>query len=298
MPFVPSAAQNAQPDVSWGRRVSASGLSVGFRSFKLKQGRRFIFFAAFAALAAYFAPLTGLAFLLCGVLDVSRHRKLSYELIDRYFLGNGVSTWLLSPVNLFADLISRRNPGIYKIEDMPAEQRSEIETCVRAFVENGDRIKKHLSDVSSRSRRTMLTFKWFGAAQPLDLRIAEFERDFRHIKTIAISVLNTRERTSRHFGPLRLTFRVLYNLEPVNGNDVFIEVDGVTHYWKDNPLFIFDDTFFHMSVNDVDQIRYCLFMDVVRPNYFQPAFDFMVSITSFVMGSAKSIFYRKWSFVR
>lgn len=278
--------------------MSESSLSVSAGSFRLKHARRFAIFAVVAALAAYFAPLIGLAFLLCGVLDVGRHRKRSYELIERYFLGNGVLTWLLSPINLLADLLSPHNPGVYRIEDMPAEQRSEIEACVRAFVANGDRIKEHLSGVSARSRRTMLTFKWYGTTQQLDLRIPEFEQDFRHIKTIAISVLNTRERTSRHFGPLRLTFRVLYNLEPVDSADVFIEVDGVTHYWNENPLFIFDDTFFHRSINDVDQIRYCLFMDIIRPNYFQAGFELAVRITSLVMGSLKSIFYRKWSFVR
>jgi aspartyl/asparaginyl beta-hydroxylase (cupin superfamily) len=278
--------------------LSESALSVGVASFKLKHARRFILFAVFAAAAAYFAPLIGLAFLLCGVLDVFRHKARSLELIDRYFLGNGVLTWVISPINLLADLFSPHNPGVYRLENMPAEQRGEIETCTRAFVANRDRIKEHLSGVSAQSRRTMLTFKWFGTPQQIDLRIPEFERDFRHIKTIAISVLNTRERTSRHFGPLRLTFRVLYNLEPVDSRDVFIEVDGVTHYWNENPLFIFDDTFFHRSINDVDQIRYCLFMDIVRPNYFHAAFDVAVKIASLMMSAFKSIFYKKWSFVR
>ena len=39
-----------------------------------------------------------------------------------------------------------------------------------------------------------------------------------------VSVFNARERTSSHFGPLRLTLRVLYNLEPVRSPDAYIEV--------------------------------------------------------------------------
>ena len=94
--------------------------------------------------------------------------------------------------------------------------------------------------------------------------IADFDREYRFIKTIALSVFNTRESTTWHFGPLRFTYRVLFNLDPVDSREVFIEVDGCTHFWRDDPLFIFDDTYFHRSVNAVDHVRYCLFMDIVR----------------------------------
>src|SRR5204862_7017030 len=112
--------------------------------------------------------------------------------------------------------------------------------------------------------------------------IPGFERDYRYINTIAVSVFNTREKTSWHFGPLRLTFRVLYILDPMDSDQVFITVDDKTHYWKDQPLFVFDDTLFHRSVNDVDQTRYCLFMDIVRPNHLQPAFDTAVAVTALI----------------
>ena len=39
---------------------------------------------------------------------------------------------------------------------------------------------------------------------------------------------------------------------------------------------IFDDTFFHRSTNDVEQVRYCLFMDIVRPNRWDALFDVAV----------------------
>jgi aspartyl/asparaginyl beta-hydroxylase (cupin superfamily) len=55
---------------------------------------------------------------------------------------------------------------------------------------------------------------------------------------------------------------------------------------------------FHRSINDVDHMRYCLFMDIVRPNRAQGAFDVAVQVASAVAGSFKRIFYRNWSFVR
>ena len=88
------------------------------------------------------------------------------------------------------------------------------------------------------------------------------------------------------------------SLDPVASRDVFIEANDTLHYWSDDPLFIFDDTVFHRSINDVDHVRYCLFMDIVRPNYVPRVFDVAVQIASFISGAFKQMFYRNWSFVR
>jgi beta-hydroxylase len=263
-----------------------------------KRVRRIVVFGIFLVPALYFVPVPTVILVLCGVLDISRHKRLRYELIEKYFFGNGIPTWLLSPVNLLADLFSYRNLRVFKLADLPEEHRAEIQACVHAFVDNGDRIKAHVADKLSHTKRAMLTFKWYNAPQKVDLRIPAFEQNYRFIKTIAVSVFNTRERTSWHFGPVRLTFRVLYNLDPIDSRDVFIEVDDRVHYWIDDPLFIFDDTNFHRSINDVDHVRYCLFMDIVRPNYSHKMFDMAVHAASAVSGSFKRIFYKNWSFVR
>lgn len=248
--------------------------------------------------ALYFAPIATLIFVVCGALDVSRHRKITYDMIEKYFMGRGLWTWLLSPLNLLADLVSFPNKGQYTLRDLPAEHRGEIEACVRAFVDNGELIKAHLARSMGQNKRSMLTFKWYKVQQVTELKIPAFEKDYRYIKTIAVSVFNARQRTSWHFGPLRFTFRVLYNLEPVDSPDVYIEVDDHVHHWRDDPLFIFDDTFYHQSINDVDHVRYCLFMDMVRPNYAQGAFEVAVDATSAIAGSFKRIFYKNWSFIR
>jgi len=264
----------------------------------VKRVRRVCVLAIFLVPALYFVPIPTLIIVLCGVLDVSRHRRIRAELIEKYFFGNGIPTWLLSPINLLADLFSYRNLRRFKAADLPDEHRAEIEACVRAFVENGERIKAHVAEKMANTKRCMLTFKWYNAPQTIDLHIPAFERNYRFIKTIAVSVFNTRERTSWHFGPLRLTFRVLYNLDPIDSREVFIEVDDKVHYWIDDPLFIFDDTVFHRSINDVDHVRYCLFMDIIRPNYSHKLFDLAVHVASAVSGSFKRIFYKNWSFVR
>jgi aspartyl/asparaginyl beta-hydroxylase (cupin superfamily) len=265
---------------------------------RIRHARRAIGLAVVLLPAFYFVPVVTSFFVVCGALDVGRHRRITYDLIEKYFMGRGILTWLLSPLNLLADLFSFPNKGQYALADLPAEHRAEIEACVRAFVDNGPSIKAHIARVIGQNQRCMLTFKWFEAEQITELKIPAFAKDYRHVKTIAVSAFNSRERTSWHFGPLRLTFRVLYNLDPADSPDVFIEVDDVIHYWRDNPLFIFDDTIFHRSTNYVDDIRYCLFMDIVRPNHAQRAFSTAVHAASAIAGTFKRIFYRTWSFVR
>jgi aspartyl/asparaginyl beta-hydroxylase (cupin superfamily) len=264
----------------------------------VKRIRRVVLLLAVLLSAGYILPIPTLILLICGALDIRRHTWVRYELIEKYFMGTGIFTWLMSPLNLLADLLSHRNLLTYKLDDLPPEHRAEIQACVRAFVDNGAVIKAHVAGNLAHMKRCMLTFKWYDTAQSTDLRIPAFEQNYRYIKTIAVSVFNARERTSRHFGPLRFSFRVLYNLDPIDSREVFIEVDYRAHYWIDDPLFIFDDTVFHRSVNDVDQVRYCLFIDMVRPNYANKLFDIAVYITSVISGSFKWIFYRNWSFVR
>ena len=260
--------------------------------------RKLVMFVAAVAVALFVAPALMLFYLVCGVLDVSRHRQPTYNLVEKYFTGNGLLTWLLSPLNLFADLFSPKNIGAYQLADLPATHRAEIETCVRAFIDNGPAIKEHVAKTLGDKKRGMLTFKWFNASQQTLMKVPAFDRQYKYIKTIAVSVFNTRERTSWHFGPLRLTFRVLYNLDPILNRDVFIEIDDKTYYWADQQLVIFDDTFFHRSINDADNVRYCLFMDIVRPNHIPAAFDAAVSGVAFVSGFLKTAFYKNWSFIR
>jgi Aspartyl/Asparaginyl beta-hydroxylase len=275
----------------------ASSLAIS-ETFNRKRIRRIAVMAVVLVPALYFFPLLTLFFILCGALDISRHFKITPDMAEKYFLGNGIPTWLLSPLNLLADVFSARNLGKYRLEDLPDEHRAEIEACVNAFKVNGDLIKSHVAEVLGDKKRGMLTFKWYAKPQDISLSIPAFQRDYRYIKTIAVSVFNTRESTSWHFGPLRLTFRVLYNLDPIDSDQVYIDVDDKRHYWRDQPLFVFDDTLFHRSVNNADQPRYCLFMDIARPNHLQPLFDAAIATTAVIAASFKTIFYKNWSFIR
>ena len=269
------------------------------RPVAAKRIRRWGILAALILLAAWLLPWVAAVWVLCGLADVLRHRRLTYELFEQYFTGKGLLTWGLSPVNLLGDLLAGSMRGVWRLEDLPAGHREEIERCVRAFLAHEGEIKAHVEPRLADSGRAMLTFRWFDHLEPTDLRIPEFEQPFRYVKTVAISVFNRRERTSWHFGPLRLTLRVLYNLSPSQTRgDAFIEVDDGLHDWADDPRFIFDDTRLHRSTNNLDRPRYCLFMDVVRPSPLHGVLALALAGFSTAARSVSKLFYKNWVPIR
>src|SRR5262245_10005563 len=83
--------------------------------------------------AAYFFPKIALFYLVCGSYDVSRNRPLTLSTIRRYFIGNGMLLWLLSPINILLDLFSLPyiNKGIYRLEDLPPDFQDEIRRFIK-----------------------------------------------------------------------------------------------------------------------------------------------------------------------
>ncbi len=229
----------------------------------------------------YFVPVVTIIWVGAGLIDVLRNQRRDARVLERYFLGNGIPTWLLSPFNLIVDLICYRNKGIYKLEDLPEAWRAELDGVLEVFRQRHDEIIADIDRTFEGGRRGMYVYTWYGKENPHD--IAEFKRDFRFIKTIAVSIFSGKESTSFHYGPLRLTLRVLYNLTPVRHDGIYIECQGRRHYWHDDPLYIFDDTLMHRSVNEYDARRYCVFIDMVRPTRFPAFLSALVSVVAVVV---------------
>ena len=76
--------------------------------------------------------------------------------------------------------------------------------------------------------------------------------------TMAVLVFNGRENSSRHFGRLRLTLRVLYHLDPIDSNDVLPLERPVT--------VVFDTRCLIAWQNNPNQRRCCLLIDIIPPN--------------------------------
>ncbi|WP_159590006.1 aspartyl/asparaginyl beta-hydroxylase domain-containing protein [Chelativorans xinjiangense] len=254
--------------------------------------RKAVIAAVVLAVGLYFIPIVTLLYLLCGIVDVLRNDQRNAALFNGYFLGNGLFTWLLSPFNLLIDLISYRNRGVWQLEQFPEEYRREVEEVLAVFQERRNEIIADIDAKFESGRRGMYVYQWYGK-QHID-NVPAFTHRYKYIRTIAVSVFSGRESTSLHFGPLRLTLRVLYNLVPVKTDQVFIECGNVKHYWHENPLFIFDDTLLHRSVNEYDGRRYCVFMDIIRPSPVPGLLSGLLRLVSLLVDGVKRVFYKNW----
>ncbi len=248
------------------------------------------------AILFYLVPIITVLFVACGILDIARHHRVTRDLAKQYFFRNGLPTWLLSPFNLFLDLISSRNKYVYRLEDFPSGHRAEIERVLKTFDDNRDEIISDIKKQMAGKKRGMLFYKWYDKNVNED--VPAFNEDYTYIKTIGVSVFNQKESTSLHFGPLRLTLRVLYNLTAFKSDNVFIEVDGKIHYWHDDPLFIFDDTLQHRSINEEDRERYCVFVDVLRPSRFTGLQNLIMKGIQLIFIKFNGVFYKNWTFLK
>lgn len=244
----------------------------------------------------YLFPKLCLFYWVCGLIDFGRHGRFNKQLCLQYVSKNGLATWLLSPLNLLIDLLAWSMKPIYQLSELPPDCQREINEVVRAAQKHN--VIDIVNQAMKNDDRSMLFFKWYGQNMTNAPEIDDFRQPFKHIRTIGVSVFNKQKSTTRHFGPTRYTLRVLYNLSPIQHDGVYIEVNKAKHYWHDNPMFIFDDTYIHQSFNESDSVRYCLFIDIVRPTLFaHPILDGIVSATRTLMLKFNFIFYQKWTFL-
>ncbi|HVS37228.1 MAG TPA: aspartyl/asparaginyl beta-hydroxylase domain-containing protein [Gemmataceae bacterium] len=251
-----------------------------------------------AALALYFVPLLFTFYVGCGLLDFVRNKRKTLRSLDRYFAGNGLCTWLLSPFNLLMDLLTLPywNKGVYQLSDLPGPYQDEINSMIAATHRN-DLVAKLQSKLGD-AKRGMIFFKWYGINVKTSVDVPEFHQPYRYIRTIGVSIFNTKQSTVKHFGPLRVTLRVLYNINEIASRDVYIKVGRYTNYWQDNKLFIFDDTLQHKSCNESDQVRYCMFVDILRPSLFPGLMGAILTGVRLVIARFNFAFYKNWAFIK
>jgi beta-hydroxylase len=248
--------------------------------------------------AVYFVPYLVLFYAICGAYDVLRNRGLNAFTLRQYFLGNGVLTWVLSPFNIVLDLLSLPyiNKGVYQLEDLPKDYRDEIDQLIKAAIDAD--LVRQLDERAKENSRTMMFFRWYGSDIETSLDVAGFKRPWKYIETIGVSVFNKRVSTSKHFGYTRASFRLLYNLNDMKDDTTFIVVGDKTNYWRDQKLFIFDDTLLHQSVNQTDETRYCLFVDFIRPTPFPFVMKGAMALINTTINSFKHVLYKNWKVIK
>jgi hypothetical protein len=178
--------------------------------------------------AAYFFPKIAIVYAICGAYDVSRNSELGFETLRRYFIGNGFGTWLLSPFNSLLDLLSLPfiNKGVYRLEDLPPAYQDEVTRLIEAAKDAN--LVAQLEEAAKQNPRTMIFFRWYGVNQQTSLNVPAFHQPWKYVQTIGVSVFNKKVSTSKHFGFLRASLRVLYNLNDMHDDSAYVVVGNQT----------------------------------------------------------------------
>ena len=134
--------------------------------------------AVFAPLV-YFFPKVTLFYALCGIYDVSRNRPLTGIVLQRYFLGNGILAWVLSPFNVLMDLLSIPyiNKGVYRLQDLPEANQAEVKRVIDLSIRND--LVSQMEALSREFPRTMIFFKWYGRNLDAQLDVPEFHEHWK-----------------------------------------------------------------------------------------------------------------------
>ena len=257
-------------------------------------GKRF----ALLVLAGWLLPSLTLFYVVCGLIDVLRNSDRSTETLSRYFFGNGVLTWLLSPLNLLLDLLTLPyfNKGVYSLTDLPAAWQDELREVMQ--LSDDGQFLSLMHDQMADRERVMFFFKWYGINNAKVDLVPGFHQPFRFVRTIGVSAFNGRQSTSQHFGPLRGTLRVLYNVGSPPTGDSFIVVGKHINHWREHRLFIFDDTLMHQSVNDSETVRWCMFIDILRPTLCPSLLRGILNCIRFISLRWNHVFYKHWHVFR
>src|SRR5215470_15591265 len=133
--------------------MSAGIVKEKSRGRRLRTALRVVKRVVPLTLAAVFVPRLLAFYALCGLIDVLRNQHRTRSTLDRYFFGNGIFTWLLSPFNLLLDLlcVPYRNRGIYRLADLPEEYRQEIQSVIDA-AQQSDLVGKLKEKAESQKR--------------------------------------------------------------------------------------------------------------------------------------------------
>ena len=259
--------------------------------------RRVLFPLGVLAAFAYFFPKIALFYAICGAYDVGRNQGLNFSTLRRYFIGNGFLTWVLSPFNTLLDLLSLPyiNKGVYRMEDLPPAYQDEVKRLMQIAKEED--LVARLEERAKEFPRTMIFFRWYGVNVQTFLDVPALHQPWKYIQTIGVSVFNKKVSTSKHFGYMRASLRILYNLNEMDDHSAYIAVGDKISYWRENKLFIFDDTLLHSSVNETNQARYCLFVDMVRPTPFPGVMRAVMSGIRLLTQSFKFVYYQNWKVI-
>lgn len=86
--------------------------------------------------------------------------------------------------------------------------------------------------------------------------------------TVSFNLLEPHSRIKPHFGETNATFRVHLGIKiPAGLPQCGFVVNGEARAWREGELLVFLDANIHEAFNDMDEQRYVLLLDIMRPEF-------------------------------
>ena len=123
-----------------------------------------------------------------------------------------------------------------------------------------------------RSGWSRFYLKWYNtdyeSAKHLVPKTLAILRKIPSVKTAMFAILPPGGRLVLHRDPYAGSLRYHLGLATPNSDQCWLDVDGQTYSWRDGEAVMFDGSYLHHAVNESDQDRIVLLLDVERPMRF------------------------------
>jgi beta-hydroxylase len=162
-------------------------------------------------------------------------------------------------------------PVAKQLEDNFPAIQAEIKTILQRYDDFApfQSISPDQTYISNDDKWRMFFFKAanvnFGRNQQFAPKTFEILNQHKDVISVYISVLGPHKMLMPHEGPWSGILRMHLGVVIPGNKECTLVNGGEKYHWEEGKVVLFDDTYEHIAVNETDQIRAILFLDVMRP---------------------------------
>ena len=162
-------------------------------------------------------------------------------------------------------------PVAKELEDNFVDIQAEIKGLLKRYNEFApfQSISPDQTYISNDDRWRMFFFKAagvnFGRNKNYAPKTMAILDKYPDIISAYISVLGPYKMLNPHEGPWSGILRMHLGVVIPGNNECTLVNGGEPYHWQEGKTVLFDDTYEHVAINDTDQIRAILFLDIMRP---------------------------------
>jgi ornithine lipid ester-linked acyl 2-hydroxylase len=162
-------------------------------------------------------------------------------------------------------------PVAKELEDNFPAIQAELKTILKRYDDFApfQSISPDQTYISNDDKWRMFFFKAagvnFGRNQQYAPKTFEILNRHKYVISAYISVLGPHKMLMPHEGPWSGILRMHLGVVIPGNKECTLVNGGEKYHWEEGKVVLFDDTYEHIAVNETDQIRAILFLDVMRP---------------------------------